>query len=380
MDARLEQLGQRAPVRILHVVTNLGIGGAERLVVSAARALPRHRFESVICCLTDRGPLAAEAEASGVRVHCLGAFPGFGNPFAFVRLARLIRSVRPTIVHTHLQSPNLYGRFAAWLVGVPLIVATEHNVYGDKAGRYIAAERALARVTDALVAVSAEVQQFLSRQLGVPESGITIIRNGVEPPAPSDAGVAEMTRRVASQPGALRIATVASLTPKKGHRFLLQALARLRERGCRCVALLAGEGTERPSLEALAEELGLGDSVQFLGAVANPADVVAVADVVVLPSIVEGLPLALLEAMRAGKAVVATTVGGVPEVVSSGTNGVLVPPRDAAALADAIGALAQSPERRAELGARAKETAERDFTEAAYVTALAALYDRLLAQ
>lgn len=369
---------RRTPSRVLHIITDLGIGGAERLVVSAARGLPRDRFESVICCLAGRGPLAAEAEAAGVTVHSVGAFPGVSNPGAFARLTRQIRSIRPTIVHTHLQSPNLYGRLAARLVGVPILVATEHNVYETKAGRYIAAERVLARITDALVAVSAEVQQYLSRQIRVPAARIHVIRNGVAAPLTSADGIEHVLRRIGSPTSVLRIATVASLTPKKGHQFLLRALARLRDRGCRAVALLAGEGSERSRLEALASELSLCDSVHFLGSVKNPADVVAAADIVVLPSLVEGLPLALLEGMRAGKAIVATAVGGVPEVVSSGINGLLVAPADDVALADAIEELSKAPERRVELGARARETAERDFTEAAYVNALAALYDTLL--
>lgn len=367
-------------IRVLHIITNLGVGGAERLVVSAVRGLPRDRFESSICCLTDRGALAAEAEASGVIVRCVGAFPGVSNPLAFLRLARMIRSIRPTIVHTHLQSPNLYGRLAARLAGVPLVVATEHNVYQSKAARYITVERALARRTDALVAVSTEVQRFLGRQIGVAASTIHVIRNGVATPTPSADGVAKIRRLIESKSAPLCIATVASLTPKKGHRFLIQALARLHERGNRLVALFAGDGDERRNLEALADSLGIRDSIHFLGLVPNPGDVLAVADIVVLPSLVEGLPLALLEAMRAGKPVVATSVGGVPEAIASGANGVLVAPGDEVALADAIDDLARSPERRAELGVRARDTAEREFTDHAYVHALAGLYESLLAR
>src|SRR5215510_13796122 len=111
-DARVVTAGE--PIRVLHIITSLTIGGAERLVVSAAKGLPAARFEQAICVLTERGPLAAEAEASGVPVFCVGAFPGLRNPLAFVGLVRTIRAFRPAIVHTHLQSANLYGRLAAW--------------------------------------------------------------------------------------------------------------------------------------------------------------------------------------------------------------------------------------------------------------------------
>ena len=369
-----------APIRVLHIITNLGIGGAERLVVSAARGLPRDRFESVICCLTDRGPLAREVEADGVTVHCVNAYPGLSNPLAFTRLVSIIGSVQPTIVHTHLQAPNLYGRLAACLVRVPIVIATEHNVYTGKARRYVAVERVLARLTSALVAVSSEVQQFLGRQLRLPLARIQVIRNGVAAPQPTTEGVAALTARIGAVPTQLRLATIASLTSKKGHDVLLRALALLAGRGLCVAAVFAGDGPERARLELIAAELKLRDSVHFLGAVSNPADVLAAADVFVLPSLVEGLPLALLEAMRAGKPIVATSVGGVPEAVTSGINGLLVAPADDLALADAIATLAASPRQRAELGDQARATADRDFTEQRYIGALVSLYDELLAR
>jgi glycosyltransferase involved in cell wall biosynthesis len=369
-----------APIRVLHIITNLGIGGAERLVVSAARGLPRDRFESVICCLTDRGPLAREVEADGVTVHCVNAYPGLSNPLAFTRLVSIIGSVQPTIVHTHLQAPNLYGRLAACLVRVPIVIATEHNVYTGKARRYIAVERMLARLTSALVAVSSEVQQFLGRQLRLPLARIQVIRNGVAAPQPTTEGVAALTARIGAVPTQLRLATIASLTSKKGHDVLLRALALLAGRGLCVAAVFAGDGPERARLELIAAELKLRDSVHFLGAVSNPADVLAATDIFVLPSLVEGLPLALLEAMRAGKPIVATSVGGIPEAVTSGINGLLVAAADDVALADAIAILAASPQQRAELGDRARARADRDFTEERYVGELASLYDELLAR
>jgi glycosyltransferase involved in cell wall biosynthesis len=366
-------VSERAPIRVLHVITSLGIGGAERLVVSAANGLPSARFAQAICVLTERGPLAAEVEAAGIPVFCVGEYPGLRHPIAFARLVRTIRACRPTIVHTHLQSANLYGRVAARLAAVPIVIATEHNVYTHKARRYVAVERWLARMTDALVAVSGEVRDFLGDQLGIAASTIKVVPNGVAVRAPS----AERVAAVRALLGARRdvtIGTIASLTPKKGHPYLLRAMARLRDRGLACTLILAGEGPERPRLEALTESLGLAGRVHFLGMVPHAADVLPAIDVFVLPSLIEGLPLALLEAMLTGSAVVATTVGGVPEVVKSGVNGLLVPPADETALADAIATLIHSPELRARLGTHARETIERGYTEAAYLDSLSALY------
>src|SRR6185295_563471 len=327
-----------------------------------------------ICVLTERGPLAAEAEAIGIPLFCVGEFPGLRHPLAFARLVRTIRAFGPMIVHTHLQSANLYGRLAARIARVPIIVATEHNVYTIKARRYVRIERWLARTTDALVAVSGEVRQFLSNQIGVAPSAIRVIANGVALRSPSAEGVAALRAQVGGADAGIVLGTIASLTSKKGHAYLLRAVAQLRDRGVTCTLVLAGDGPERPRLEALTRELGLAGRVQFLGTVPQPADVLAAIDVFVLPSLVEGLPLALLEAMLAGTAVVATSVGGVPEVVESGVNGLLVRPANETELADAIATLVGSPELRARLAARARETIERGFTEAAYLESLSALY------
>jgi len=365
----------RSPIRVLQVITSLGIGGAERLVVSAARGLSAPRFEHAICCLAERGPLAAEAEAAEVPVFCVDEFPGLRHPFAFARLIRIIRAFRPTIVHTHLQSANLYGRLAAHLARVPVVVATEHNVYVGKARRYILVERFLARMTDAMIAVSGPVRQFLSTQLAVPLSTIRIIHNGVALSAPTPTGLAELRERLGTDgAAAIRLGTVASLTAKKGHEVLLRAVARLRSDGIVCSLVVAGEGPDRRHLELLSEQLGVSTHVHFLGHVPHPADVLDAIDVFVLPSLVEGLPLALLEAMYAGRACVATAVGGVPEVIRSGDNGLLVPPGDEVALAEAISTLVRSVDLRRRLGVAARQAIEDGFTEATYLEALTALY------
>jgi glycosyltransferase involved in cell wall biosynthesis len=366
---------QRSPIRVLQVITSLGIGGAERLVVSAARGLSAPRFEHAICCLAERGPLAAEAEAAAVPVFCVDEFPGLRHPFAFARLIRIIRTFRPTIVHTHLQSANLYGRLAARLARVPVVVATEHNVYVAKARRYILVERFLAHITDAMIAVSGPVRQFLSAQLAVPLSTIRIIHNGVAPSAPTPRGLAELRERLGTAGAtAIRLGTVASLTAKKGHDVLLRAVARLQGYGIFCSLVVAGEGPDRRRLELLSEQLGVSAHVHFLGHVPHPADVLDGIDVFVLPSLVEGLPLALLEAMYAGRACVATAVGGVPEVIRPGDNGLLVPPGDEVALAEAISTLVRSVDLRRRLGVAARQAIEDGFTEAAYLESLTALY------
>jgi glycosyltransferase involved in cell wall biosynthesis len=368
------------PIRVLQIVTSLVVGGAERLVVAAASGLPSSEYDIRICCFSERGPLATEAAERGIQVWCLDAFPSLRRPAALWRLYRIIRAFAPDIVHTHLQAPNLYGRLVAIVSRVPVVVASEHNVYGTKARRYVWVERVLATRTTALIAVTEQVRRFLSQQLGIDPSRILTIENGIAPASPSPARVAEWRRRLALPSERPVLATVASLTPKKGHTFLIDAFAQLRARDFAGELLLAGDGPERAALEAKAAALGVADRIHFLGVVRHIADVLALCDVFVLPSLVEGLPLALLEAMAAGKPVVATAVGGVPDVVSTGTNGVLVEPGSAGALAAALDDICRRADLRRMYGERARRTVLERFTEDRYLTALSGLYKSSIAR
>jgi glycosyltransferase involved in cell wall biosynthesis len=362
-------------VRVLHIVTWLGVGGAERLVLTAATGLSPATFESAVCCFIERGRLADEAERHGIKVWCLEAFPSLRRPAVLCRLYRIIRAFRPDIVHTHLQAPNLYGRLMALAARVPVVIASEHNVYTSKARRHVWMERLLARRTAALVAVSDQVQRFLATQLRIEPSAIRVVRNGIATPAVSSPqAVDALRRRLALPADQFVLGTVASLTPKKGHAFLFRALAGLRDRGLHCSLILAGDGPERASLEALAATLGLADRVHFLGVEAQVGDVLALIDLFVLPSITEGLPLALLEAMAAGKPVVATEVGGVPDVITSGTNGLLVPAKAVEPIVDAVQTLLMDPQLRASYGARGRATVLAGFTEDQHLASLGALY------
>jgi glycosyltransferase involved in cell wall biosynthesis len=364
-------------IRVLQIVTWLGVGGAERLVFTAATGLPRATFETAVCCFSERGPFADAAERAGVPVWCLGTFPSVSHPAALARLFRIIRSYAPDIVHTHLQAPNLYGRLAALAARVPVVIASEHNVYTSKARRYVLVERWLARHTSALVAVSDRVRRFLASQLGIEPSAIEVVENGIAHEIPDPDRVAALRTRLALPPSRHVIVTVASLTAKKGHTHLLEAQQQLRSRGVDCTIVLAGDGPERASLEARALSLGVADRVVFLGVQPHVADVLAVGDIFVLPSLVEGLPLAMLEAMAAGKAVVATAVGGVPDVIVDRVNGLLVEPRSATAIVDAVQLLVADAALRERLGPCARTTVAERFTDGRHLAALAALYRRL---
>jgi glycosyltransferase involved in cell wall biosynthesis len=269
------------------------------------------------------------------------------------RLRRLIRRERYDIVHLHTKRAHV---LSAWLPhgeGAPKYVVTRRMDYPEKKNRYI--RYLYNRCVDGVVAISQPIVDLLldagvdAGKIRLIHSGIDIARFDVRP----GGGAAN---RVPA------IGTAAVLQERKGHRFLLEAVAQLKARGMNLRCLLAGEGSERQALEEMVTRLGLEREVKFLGFVADTPSFLADIDIFVLPSLHEGLGVAALEAMAAGKAVVASQVGGLAELITDGLTGFLVPPRDSKALSDAIARLFIDPNLMRAAGQRAAEHVRGYFT------------------
>lgn len=349
-------------INVFYVIWSLQTGGAERVVADLARGLDRSRFRPVVCCLNFKGRLAEEVEREGVTVHALGKKPRF-DLGALLRLSRLMRRERADVVHTHLWTSSLWGRLGALLARVPVRIVTEHNSDTWRRGWHFAADRLLARITDHFIFVSREVEAFYQERLGLDPARGEVILNGVDL-APFDAMVDRGAVR--ERMGLPRVAVVAGvvgrLDERKGHRYFLEAVAGLTGQEPALRGLVVGEGRERANIEARHVALGLGERVRVLGYWPSLNEALAAIDVFVLPSLMEGHPLAILEAMAAGKPVVATRVGGNPEAVEDGVTGLLVPPRDPGALGRAIAALARDPERAQRMGREGRRRVEERFS------------------
>ncbi|HZO25923.1 MAG TPA: glycosyltransferase [Chloroflexota bacterium] len=368
-------------MKALFLCQNLNVGGAEELILGASTTLPAIGVETGVVALTRRGPIADEIEAAGVPVHLVTGEPGPRDPAAFIRMVRLLQRERPDVVHTFLIVAGIYGRLAAFAAGVPLVLAAEQNVYARKPRRHALMERALASRTYRVVACCDVVGRFYQQQVGIPRSKIEVIYNAVRfgpRPRPTDTETARFALRL--PPDALVLGTLGRLTAQKGQRILLQAIATLSRDLPDLVLFLAGAGPLREALEAEAARLGLADRVRFLGVRRDRATLYAAMDVFVLPSRWEGLSLALVEAMGAGRAIVATNVGGNPEVVHDGQTGLLVPPDDPTALAGALGKLARDRALRTSLGDAAAVDARARFSIDQHVAQLSALYRQGLAR
>ena len=374
-------------VRVCFVTATLDRGGAEGQLVHLAVRLDRTRFDPVVCCLTHDGPHREALEAAGVPVTALGVgrLQGLRAPVALarrlVRLVLAVRSLRPDVVHGFLYSAYVLGAIAARVNRVPVVIASRRSLGFFKASKpfWLFVERWANHRTDLLIANSEAVRQDVVRQEGQPPSKVSVIYNGVE--------VSEVsTERKVALRGALDlgdrhpiVAVVANFMPYKGHDVLFDALPELAAAFPQMAVLLAGDGSERTRLERRARAGGLSGVVRFLGVRADVATLLALADVVVHPSTEEGFSNAVLEAMAAGKPVVAAAVGGNLEAVLDGRTGLLVPARDARALAAATLRLLRSPAEARAMGEAGRVRACQQFTIERMVHDYERIYERLLA-
>ncbi len=356
-------------VTVMYVIWSLQMGGAERVVFDLARSLDRRRFRPVVACLNFKGALAQPLEAEGIPVYALDKKPKL-DLGALARLARLLRRERVDIVHTHLWTSSFWGRLAALLARVPVTIVTEHNLDTWRRTPHFFADRLLGLATDDWIFVSREVEAFYRERLRIPAGRGTVVLNGVDTkPFATPLDRAAVRARMGLDPGARVAGVVGRLEERKGHRYFLEAMRELKTRDPGARGLIVGEGKEKAALLAQSEALGLGDTVRILGFWPDLAEALCALDVFVLPSLMEGHPLAVLEAMAAGKPVVATDVGGNGEAVEAGSTGLLVPAADPGALADAIGTLLADPERARAMGAAGRASLDRRFSLAAAVAA-----------
>ncbi|MCB9780216.1 MAG: glycosyltransferase [Alphaproteobacteria bacterium] len=364
-------------MRIVQLIPSLQVGGAEKVAALLAEELVvlGHRVE-VVSLAGESGSFleAGLRDRPGIGLHFLGKGPGF-EPRVIARLARLLRRLRPDVVHSHLHTLKYLLPARALSPRLP-VVHTLHNLAEHEA---VAADRRLQqlafRIGVAPVAIGDAVADSVRRVYGLDPAAV--IPNGIPVAAQrAPAGSRERIRAELGLPAdALVLLFAGRLNPQKDPLRLVEALAapELAARNLRL--LIAGEGELREALEARIAERGLQERVQLLGVRRDVPALLAAADAFVLPSRYEGNPLVVMEAMSAGRAVVASAVGCVPELVSAET-GRLVPAEDVAPLVDALSALTAAPDRLAAMGREGARVAETRFDTPVMARAYADLYAR----
>ena len=368
----------QAPTRVLFLAHAFAVGGAEEMVLNLVRHLPPH-YEPAVLCIHEAGPIGLEIQQTGVPFKVLGLKPGLLRPFDVLRLQDFLYQCQPDIVHTFLLTGSLYGRFAAMMARVPVVIGTEVNVYERKRPWHVQAERWLMRGTDAVIASAESVREFYIKQINADPAKVEVIYNAVDWSRLETTISREDMRRAMDVPvdGPL-LGIIARLTEQKGHRVLLDALAQ-RPDLSRAHLVIVGDGPLSAALQRQAAGLGIADRVRFLGARRDLGNLLSAIDVFVMPSFWEGLPLAMVLAMGAGLPVVATRVAGIPEVVQDGVNGLLVTPGESGELGAALSRVVNDDTTRVLLGQAARAFVRPRFGVDGYVNAITGLYDRLLA-
>jgi sugar transferase (PEP-CTERM/EpsH1 system associated) len=355
-------------LRVVHVVLQLDTGGMEKLLVEFARHADRTRFDLRFVSLTTRGRVADELESLGWPVEALHTPPGL-RPRLVLRLARLFRRWRADVVHVHNTKPLIYAGPAARLAGASRVVYTRHGQrHGATRGQDLLF-RLTARSAHYMVCVS-EDSARLSVAGGLSASRVCRIWNGIDIEKFAFAG---------PTPGG-PVVMVGRLSPEKNVDALLRAAAIATRQRPELRFEIAGDGPCMPALRALATQLGLESRVQFLGDVRDVASLLKRASIFVLPSLTEGISLTLLEAMARGLPVVATRVGGNPEVVADEETGILVPPADPQALAHAIVGLTDESDRCKQMGIAGRQRVERHFDVRLMVRRYESLYQGAAAE
>jgi glycosyltransferase involved in cell wall biosynthesis len=369
------------PMSVLHVVDCLNVGGTERQLYELLRRMDRTRYRPLLACFKTDGELLGKLRDLGIEPQLFplrGSLAQANTAFQITRMAMMIRSENVKVVHAHDFYSNVIGVAAASLAGARSI-ASRRDLAHWLGGTQRKMLRVACRMADAVIANAAAVAEQTERDLAVAPDKMHIVPNGID--------VAHFDLQAFKTPEPLlpagevslpRIGMVGSMhLPDKGHAELLEAAAILKARGVRAQYLFVSDGGLRPELEAKAQALGLADDVVFLGRRTDVPSVLVRCDVIAHPSWSEGFPNAVLEAMCAARPVVATRVGGIPEVLTDGVHGLLVEPQRPAELASAIEKILANPLAGHVMGLRGRQHVEREYSLDKMRKTVEALYEQL---
>jgi len=364
---------------ICFIITSLANGGAETQLMRCAHRLKARGWDVRVVSMTPPKAYVQELEAAGIPVVSLDISRKLPDPRPLLRLARLIRSWQPDIVHSHMVHANLLARILRLLAPVPVLICTAHNT--DEGGHF---REVLYRLTDPFCDLTTQVSRAgLERYVSVgavPRYKIRFVPNGVytEHFRPDSVTRRRMRNDLEAQDAFIWLA-VGRFYPAKDYTNMLTAFSRVMQERPEALLLIVGNGPLRPEMEGLAEKLGMKDRVRFLGFCPDVSEIMNAADAYVMSSAWEGTPLVLLEASSSALPIVATDVGGNREVVQDGVTGFLVPPKDPDALAKAMLRLMDlSEEERRRMGEEGRRHIEANYSLDRVVEMWEELYRELL--
>jgi glycosyltransferase involved in cell wall biosynthesis len=356
--------------RILWVIDSLGHGGAEKLTLEILKRLDKSQFDVRVCVLQERSGNPIEKELNRIqipvdRVH----IPYLSHPANLFKLFRYIRLQRPDVIHTQLQFADLLGNIVAAMLKIPSF-STLHTIedLSPQDGKAYWREKltwiCLDIFCENIIAVSENARLFYSKKWGVSDKKIITVYNGIDLSTfnlLSEKEKLEKRKSLNLPSEAIVFTTVAVLREPKGIQYMLNALPEIIKRFQNFCYLIVGDGEYAQPLKNLSNSLGLENHVIFTGQRSDINDILSSSDAFVLPSLTEALPTVLIEAMASQKAIIASNVGGIPEMVADGVSGFIVPPADVESLTYACIKLMQNQELREEMGRRGYQIAKEKF-------------------
>ncbi|MCH8011197.1 MAG: glycosyltransferase [Candidatus Marinimicrobia bacterium] len=363
--------------KILHIITSLDSEGAQILLLNTVSLLNTEKYDIIICFIYGDGSALLDREVRGFKVVDLSN-RGKLTPTALFKLIHLIHQEKIDIIHTHLVHGGVLGKLAAKLTRVKHIVTTRHYGYSDKQNSFLyRLEEKLTASCSAVIAISEAVKQYLISRKVVPEEKIVVIHNAVDPALFDPERFYLQTRLRENR---FTIGSVGRLHRAKGFNILLKAFHIVSRQISNIELEIVGNGRLRTDLLRQSEELGINDRVKFVGQISQHqvAQRLSEWDLFVMPSLWEGFGIAIIEATAMGKAVVATRVGGIVEVVKDGKTGFLVPPYNPDALAYRIMELLRDNDKRAKMGREGRKLVISDFSLQQAVRRLENVYDSLM--
>lgn len=346
------------PLNILHISYSLNVGGLEKMVLSLTAGLNKEHFKAHVCCLSNELDLKPNFDELHIPVISCPKQSGLDWRLPF-KLYNHLRQQKIDLIHTHNPAALLYGGAAAMLSGIPLVHTEHSNVHSDRPP-LMRAERFMLKRAQAIICDTIEVQEEIYTQHYIQDKRVQVIFNGVDidrfkPFLPHTAAVLEMRASLGLTPTDFVVGTVGRLTPIKNHQSLIDALAVSIKKYPDMKLLFVGDGELRQELEEYGQRLGLTEAIIFTGERHDIPAILPVMDVFILTSLYEGMSIALLEAMATGRPVIASQVGGNPEVVYHGKTGYLVPTKNIKAIVNNLEDLKENPLLRRTMGHKARD-------------------------
>jgi glycosyltransferase involved in cell wall biosynthesis len=372
--------------KVVYYIESTDFGGAEHMLFNLLRGLDRQTWEPVLVYRPHPGviPLIDRVKDIDISTLPTPSANGPGSVNGGVAFIRMLRTLRPSVFHAHLIS-NLWcssGIICAYLAGIHTIIATQHSFQEPWARRIRKLyalklyQKLVSMIVDRYIAVSYRQGASLKRAV-ISESKVEVIHNGIDVEDFSHRPTGNLFKSVLTDNAEKQVVlTVAIMVMLKGHRYLIEAAAAIPD----AVFVLVGDGPERTNLENLTMELGISDRVIFLGQRDDVAELLSDCDLFVLPSLLEGLSLSILEAMASEKPVIAIDIPGMDEIIINGKNGILVPPEDPEALAEKIKQLLSDTAAARRIAAEGKQSVIKRFSAERMISDISSLYRELIEQ